>query len=101
MVGVRDRALVGKHDTVGKGYICLDPRRFADLLPQDIVINLEEGGHEGGRVLLRVSVEGEKDEVGFYFGRAFRWLKRAESEMVKIFVDKVSGAFASQGRNTG
>jgi hypothetical protein len=86
MVCVRDRALFGKHDIVGRSYICLDARAFGDLLTQDMWMDLDSQG----RVLLRVSMEGEKDEIGFYFGRAFRSLKRAESEMVKIFVEKVS-----------
>lgn len=42
-----------------------------------------------GRILLRISMEGEKDDIQFYFGRAFRSLKRGEGEMVRIFIDKV------------
>lgn len=95
MVCVRDRALIGKHDVVGKSYICLDPPRFGDLLTQDLWMDLDSHG----RILLRVSMEGEKDEIGFYFGRAFRSLKRAESEMVKIFVDKVGAVFANHWKN--
>ncbi|KAH9976806.1 hypothetical protein BGW80DRAFT_1290703 [Lactifluus volemus] len=75
MVSIRDRALVGKHDTVGREYVCLDPKRFGDFL---------------GRILLRVSMEGEKDDIQFYFGRAFRSLKRSEGDMVRIFIDKMS-----------
>jgi hypothetical protein len=85
MIGVRDRVLVGKHDLVGNSYICLDPERYADLLAKDYLTDL----NPNGRILLRVSMEGEKDEIGFYFGRAFRSLERAESEMVRIFVGKV------------
>ena len=96
MVSVRNRALIGKHDIVGRSYVCLDPRRFGDLLPQDNWMDLDSQG----RILLRISMEGEKDEIGFYFGRAFRSLKRAESEMVKIFVDKVGLIVGSSGRST-
>ena len=85
MVSIRDRALVGKHDTVGREYICLDPKRFGDFLVHDIWLNLDTSG----RILLRVSMEGEKDEIQFYFGRAFRSLKRSEGDMVRIFIDKV------------
>ena len=53
-----------------------------------------------GRILLRVSMEDEKDEIGFYFGRAFRSLKRAGSDLIKIFVDKVSLIITNGGRNT-
>ena len=85
MVSVRDRALVGKHDTVGRAYICLDPRRYGDFLTHDLWLDLDTQG----RILLRISMEGEKDDPQFYFGRAFRSLKRAESDMVRVFIDKV------------
>ncbi|EKM52682.1 uncharacterized protein PHACADRAFT_261272 [Phanerochaete carnosa HHB-10118-sp] len=86
MVSVRDRALVGKHDTVGRAYICLDPRRYGDFLAHDLWLDLDSQG----RILLRISMEGEKDDPQFYFGRAFRSLKRAESDMVRVFIDKIS-----------
>ena len=85
MVSIRDRALVGKHDTVGRAYLCLDPKRFGDFLTHDLWMDLDSQG----RILLRVSMEGEKDDIQFYFGRAFRSLKRAEADMVRIFIDKV------------
>lgn len=90
MVSVRDRALIGKHDTVGRAYICLDPRRYGDFLTHDQWMDLDTQG----RILLRISMEGEKDDLQFYFGRAFRSLKRAESDMVRVFIDKVSRAGA-------
>lgn len=85
MVSVRDRSLVGKHDTVGRAYLCLDPRRFGDFLAHDLWMDLDTQG----RVLVRISMEGEKDDIQFYFGRAFRSLKRAEADMLHIFIDKV------------
>lgn len=84
MVSVRDRALVGKHDTVGRAYLCLDPRRFGNLLAHELWMDLDSQG----RILVRVSMEGEKDDIQFYFGRAFRSLKRAEADMLRIFIDK-------------
>jgi hypothetical protein len=86
MVSVRDRALFGKHDIIGRAYICLDPRRFGDMLTHDLWMDFDSQG----RILLRVSMEGEKDDIQFHFGRAFRSLKRAGSEMLRIFVDKAS-----------
>ena len=85
MISVRDRALIGKHDTVGRAYLCLDPKRFGDFLTHDLWMDLDSQG----RILLRVSMEGEKDDIQFHFGRAFRSLKRAEGDMVRIFIDKV------------
>ena len=97
MASIHDRALTGKHDIVGSSYICLDPRRFGDLLvSHDLWMDLDSQG----RILLRVSMEDEKDEIGFYFGRDFRSLKRAGSDVVKIFVDKVGSIITNGGRNT-
>jgi hypothetical protein len=42
-----------------------------------------------GRLLLRVSMEGEKDDIQFYFGRAFRALKRSENDMTRRIVETV------------
>lgn len=89
MASVRDRALIGKHDTIGRAYLCLDPKRFGDFLAHDLWLDLDPQG----RILIRVSMEGEKDDIQFYFGRAFRSLKRAESDMARIFIDKVRFLF--------
>ncbi|KIJ47293.1 hypothetical protein M422DRAFT_249139 [Sphaerobolus stellatus SS14] len=91
MVSVRDRTLLGKHDTVGRAYLCLDPARFGDYLSHDIWLDLDSTG----RVLIRLSMEGEKDDIEFYFGRAFRSLKRAEADMLRAFIDKMT-PFISQ-----
>ena len=90
MVSIRDRALVGKHDIVGRAYLCLDPRRFSDFLAHELWMDLDTQG----RILVRVSMEGEKDDIQFFFGRGFRSLKRAEGDMLRIFIDKVSLFFA-------
>ena len=86
MVSVRDRALIGKHDIIGRAYLCLDPRRFGDFLAHELWMDLDTQG----RILARVSMEGEKDDIQFFFGRAFRSLKRAEADMLRIFIDKVT-----------
>ena len=85
MASVRDRQVIGKHDTIARAYICLDPRRYGDFLTRDEWLDFDTSG----RILLRVSMEGEKDDLQFYFGRAFRSLKRAEADMVRVFIDKV------------
>ncbi|GAA6054101.1 hypothetical protein JCM3770_006173 [Rhodotorula araucariae] len=85
---VYNRNLVDHHDHVGCAYIHLDPRKFSDFLPQDVWFRLEDQQRQplDGRLLLRISMEGEKDDIGFYFGRAFRSLKRAEGDMMTPFV---------------
>lgn len=86
MATVRHRNLSGKHDLLGRSYLRLDPSQHADLISKDVLLPLDTRGH----LLLRISMEGERDDIQFHFGRAFRWLKRTESDMVRTFVDKVS-----------
>ena len=83
---VWDRKLVGDHSLCGRAYLRLDPRYFGDFLSHELWLDLDTQG----RLLLRVSMEGERDDILFYFGRGFRSLKRAESDMVRIIVDKMS-----------
>ncbi|KAG9310974.1 hypothetical protein JVU11DRAFT_8852 [Chiua virens] len=91
MCSIRDRALVGQHDVVGRSFICLNPAQYGDFLTHDVWLNLEATNHgHHGRILLRISMEGEKDDAQFYFGRAFRSLKRSEGDMMRIFIDKMS-----------
>lgn len=85
MVTLRHRQLGGKHDMLGRAYLRLDPHQHVDLMTRDVLLPLDTRGH----VLLRISMEGERDDIQFHFGRAFRWLKRTESDMVRTFVDKV------------
>lgn len=85
---VWDRKLVGDHNLCGRAYLRLDPRYFDDFLNHELWLSLDTQG----RLLFRVSMEGEKDDILFHFGRAFRSLKRAESDMVRIIVDKVCTA---------
>lgn len=85
MVTVRHRSLTGKHELLGRAYLRLDPAQYVDLISKDVLLPLNTKGH----VLLRISMEGERDDIQFHFGRAFRWLKRTESDMVRMFVDKV------------
>ncbi|KAK4048423.1 hypothetical protein OIV83_004769 [Microbotryomycetes sp. JL201] len=89
---VYNRNLVEHHDNVGCAYIHLDPRKFSDFLPKDLWFQLEDLSRKplDSRLSLRISMEGEKDDIRFYFGRAFRFLKRAENDMVRTMVDKMS-----------
>ena len=75
----------GDHDFVGRTSIKLDPVHFSDYLPREFWLDLDTQG----RLLLRVSMEGERDDIEFYFGKAFRHLKRTERDMVRKITDKV------------
>lgn len=76
---------VGDHDYVGRTSLKLDPAHFADFGPREYWLDLDTQG----RLLLRVSMEGERDDIQFYYGKAFRALKRTEREMTRKTTEKV------------
>ncbi|KAI9728300.1 MAG: hypothetical protein M1834_007704 [Cirrosporium novae-zelandiae] len=77
---------LGKHDYVGRTSLKLDPSHFRDFLPKEFWLDLDTQG----RLLLRVSMEGERDDIQFYFGKSFRTLKRTEGDMTRRITDKLS-----------
>lgn len=77
---------LGDHDCVGRTSLKLDPSHFRDFMPREYWLDLDTQG----RLLLRVSMEGERDDIQFYFGKAFRTLKRTERDMTRKITDKVS-----------
>ncbi|KAI1457385.1 hypothetical protein F4805DRAFT_176634 [Annulohypoxylon moriforme] len=76
----------GDHDFVGRTSLKLDPIHFSDYLPREFWLELDTQG----RILLRISMEGERDDIQFYFGKSFRHLKRTERDMVRKITDKLS-----------
>ncbi|KAH8814162.1 hypothetical protein F5882DRAFT_315173 [Hyaloscypha sp. PMI_1271] len=76
----------GDHDYVGRTSLKLDPTHFSDYMPREYWLNLDTQG----RLLLRVSMEGERDDIQFFFGKAFRLLKRTERDMTRKITDKLS-----------
>lgn len=80
-----DWDVMGDHDCVGRTTIKLDPAHFKDFMPREYWLELDTQG----RLLVRISMEGEKDDIQFYFGKAFRALKRTERDMSKKITDKV------------
>lgn len=76
----------GAHDFVGRTSLKLDPLHFSDYLPREFWLELDTQG----RLLIRVSMEGERDDIQFSFGKSFRHLKRTERDMVRKITGKVS-----------
>lgn len=88
---VWDWDALGDHDCLGRTSLKLDPNHFNDYLPREYWLDLDTQG----RVLVRVTMEGERDDIQFYFGKAFRTLKRSERDMTRKITDKLS-AYISQ-----
>ena len=93
---VWDYDTLGDHDCVGRTSIKLDPSHFSDFMPREYWLDLDTQG----RLLLRVSMEGERDDIQFYFGKAFRTLKRTERDMTRNITDKVCRASHLRSRPT-
>ncbi|KAI7470299.1 hypothetical protein KC351_g12754 [Hortaea werneckii] len=83
---VWDWDMLGDHDCLGRTSLKLDPSHFNDFLPREYWLDLDTQG----RVLVRVSMEGERDDIQFYFGKAFRTLKRTERDMARKVTDKLT-----------
>ncbi|KAH6619180.1 hypothetical protein B0J18DRAFT_236897 [Chaetomium sp. MPI-SDFR-AT-0129] len=81
-----DHDMFGDHDFVGRTSLKLDPVHFGDYLPREFWLDLDTQG----RMLIRVSMEGERDDIQFHFGKAFRHLKRTERDMVRAVTSKLS-----------
>lgn len=86
---VWDWNALSDHDYVGRTSLKLDPAHFSDFMPSEYWLDLDTQG----RILLRVSMEGERDDIQFYFGKAFRTLKRTEREMTRKITEKVCGHY--------
>lgn len=83
---VWDWDMLGDHDCLGRTSLKLDPSHFNDFLPREYWLDLDTQG----RVLVRVNMEGERDDIQFYFGKAFRTLKRTERDMARKVTDKLN-----------
>lgn len=83
---VWDWDALGDHDCLGRTSLKLDPSHFNDFMPREYWLDLDTQG----RLLVRVSMEGERDDIQFYFGKAFRTLKRTERDMTRKITDKLS-----------
>ncbi|ATY63985.1 C2 domain containing [Cordyceps militaris] len=88
---VWDHDTFGDHDYVGRTSLKIDPAHFGDYLPREFWLDLDSQG----RMLIRVSMEGERDDIQFHFGKAFRHLKRAERDMVRKITDKLTSQINS------
>jgi hypothetical protein len=91
---VYDEDLIGTNGECGAVWFQLSPQYFDDYQTHELVLNL----HPQGKLVLRVSMEGEKDDIQFWFGKAVRTLKRAENDAAGLIVDRVRLCSACDGQ---
>lgn len=83
---VYDEDMIGADEECGGVWFKLSPDYFDDYQTHELVLSFVPQG----KLILRISMEGEKDDIQFWFGKAFRALKRAENDVAGMIVDKVS-----------
>lgn len=83
---VYDEDMIGANQECGSVWFKLSPDYFDDYQEHELSLSL----HPQGKILLRISLVGEKDDIQFWFVKAFRTLKRAEADAAGLIVDKVN-----------
>jgi hypothetical protein len=82
---VNDEDVITADEECGIVWFQLAPDYYDDYQTHELVLNLSPQG----KLVLRVSMEGEKNDIQFWFGKAFRTLKRSENDMAGIIIEKV------------
>ena len=88
LVCVYDAEKTQSNRLCGWQYLCIDPQEYEDYMPHDVWLDLAQIG----RLLLRITMKGERDDVQFFFGKTFRSLKRKEADLSGMIVDAVSSS---------
>ncbi|KAM0753712.1 hypothetical protein T439DRAFT_377868 [Meredithblackwellia eburnea MCA 4105] len=88
---VYNRVVGDVPDVLGRARFILNPPEFVPLVRKELVLKLEEtySNSTPSKITVRVRMEPHKDDVRFYFGRAFRALKRSEKEMGRALVTRM------------
>ncbi|KAI9496068.1 hypothetical protein BDB00DRAFT_927113 [Zychaea mexicana] len=82
---VYDEDMIGANQECGSVWFKLSPSYFDDYQMHDLNLTL----HPQGKLHLRVSLVGEKDDIQFWFVKAFRTLKRSENDAAALIVDQM------------
>lgn len=82
---VNDEDMITADEECGAVWFKLSPQYYDDFLTHELVLDLSPQG----TLVLRISMEGEKNDIQFWFGKAFRTLKRSEHDIAGFMVDKV------------
>lgn len=83
---VWDENSMSEHSVCGRALVPLDPKAFQDFVSKEEWIDLKPQGQL--RVL--ITMESEREDIRFFFGKSLRTLMRTESDMIRLIVDKFS-----------
>ncbi|CAO0802314.1 unnamed protein product [Mucor circinelloides] len=83
---VNDEDVITADEECGVAWFTLSPK-FSDLYQKDdLVLNLSPQGS----LVLRINIESEKNDIQFWYGKAFRTLKTSEMDAAWLIVDKMT-----------
>ncbi|KAI8362653.1 hypothetical protein BD560DRAFT_484076 [Blakeslea trispora] len=82
---VNDEDLITADEECGVAWFILSPKHQDIYQRDDIVLNLSPQG----TLVLRVNMESEKNDIQFWFGKAFRTLKTSEKDAAGLITDKM------------
>jgi hypothetical protein len=85
-VVVNDEDMITADEECGVAWFTLSPKYNQIYQNDDLVLNLSPQGS----LVLRVNVESEKNDIQFWFGKAFRTLKTSDTDAAWLIVDRVS-----------
>ncbi|KAF1804198.1 hypothetical protein V8B55DRAFT_1512014 [Mucor lusitanicus] len=83
---VNDEDVITADEECGAAWFTLSPK-FSELYQKDdLVLHLSPQGS----LVLRVNIESEKNDIQFWFGKAFRTLKTSDMDAAWLIVDKMT-----------
>lgn len=83
---VWDENAITDHSVCGRALVPLDPKAFQDFISKEEWIDLKPQG----QLRVMITMESEREDIRFFFGKSLRTLMRAESDMVRLIVNKFS-----------
>ncbi|KAI8973443.1 hypothetical protein BDF20DRAFT_960679 [Mycotypha africana] len=83
---VNDEDVITADDECGVTWFTLSPKFNAIYHQDDLILDLAPQG----KLVLRITMEDEKNDIQFYFGKAFRTLKTSSIDAAWLIVDKMT-----------
>ncbi|KAI7901688.1 uncharacterized protein BX663DRAFT_487397 [Cokeromyces recurvatus] len=87
---VNDEDIITADEECGVAWFTLSPK-FSDIYHQkdDLILNLSPQGS----LILRVTMESEKNDIQFWFGKAFRTLRTSANDVAGLIADEMAPYF--------
>lgn len=91
MFRIWDENLIMDHTLCGTTAMNIDPMNFKDFVSRDFWIDVKPKG----QLHISLSMETEKEDIRFFFGKSYRKLMKTEEQMIQLIVNKFQGVIAN------